>query len=71
MSASSSSATTQRELAIAEEKLVLEKLKNNGVLVYNLSDNEKVAFKKALSKTALPFRDKIGTKALEYLEITN
>ena len=71
LSASSSSATTQRELAIAEEKLVLEKLKNNGVLVYNLSDNEKAAFKKALSKTALPFRDKIGTKALEYLEITN
>ena len=67
LGAASSSAITQRELAMAEEKVVLEKLKNNGVLVYNLSDNEKVAFKKALSKSALPFQDKIGNKALKYL----
>lgn len=65
--AASSSAITQRELAMAEEKVVLEKLKNNGVLVYNLSDDEKAAFKKALSKSALPFQDKIGNKALKYL----
>ena len=67
LGAASSSAITQRELAMAEEKVVLEKLKNNGVLVYNLSDDEKAAFKKALSKSALPFQDKIGNKALKYL----